>query len=226
MSRYCGPRIRLIRRLGKLPNLTTKVTKKKRTPGQHGKLLQFKNFRPSLSGDFRERLIEKQKLRYNYGITERQMIRYISEAKRRKGSTENNLIKLLELRLDTVIHRLGFAITLPAARQLVNHGHILVNEKKVKIPSFECKPIDYISVKDNKISRNLVLKNLHLISQLKKTKFKRKNLKFRNLGLKYRHLELLNTEKGKILAKIKALPKRYDIDLKINELKVVEYYSR
>jgi small subunit ribosomal protein S4 len=154
------------------------------------------------------------------------MIRYISEAKRRKGSTENNLIKLLELRLDTVIHRLGFAITLPAARQLVNHGHILVNEKKVKIPSFECKPIDYISVKDNKISRNLVLKNLHLISQLKKTKFKRKNLKFRNLGLKYRHLELLNTEKGKILAKIKALPKRYDIDLKINELKVVEYYSR
>lgn len=209
MSRYCGPRIRLIRRLGQLPNLTTKVTKRKKTPGQHGKLIETKKFRASLSDDFRERLLEKQKLRFNYGITEKQMINYISEAKRRNGSTELNLLQLLELRLDTIIYRLGFAITIPAARQLVNHGHIVVNDKKVTVPSFECKVIDVITVKNRKISQKLVDTNF----QLNKRK------------VNYKHLEIILVGGVKI-ATVLALPQRIDIDLKINELKVIEYYSR
>lgn len=209
MSRYCGPRIRIIRRLGQLPNLTTKVTKRKKTPGQHGKLIETKKFRASLSDDFRERLLEKQKLRYNYGITEKQMVNYISEAKRRKGSTELNLLQLLELRLDTIVYRLGFAITIPAARQLVNHGHIVVNDKKVTIPSFECRVIDVITIKNKKVSHQLIETNFNL------HKFKPN----------YKHLEIILVDGCKI-ARIVRLPERSDIDLKINELKVIEYYSR
>jgi small subunit ribosomal protein S4 len=209
MSRYCGPRVRLIRRLGPLPGLTTKRTQRKKTPGQHGKPLQTKKFRASLSDDFRERLIEKQKLRFVYGVTEKQMIKYISEAKRRKGSTEINLLQLLELRLDSILYRLGFAITRPAARQLINHGHILLNDKKVTIPSFECEINDFITIRNKESSKNLISTNLQ----------------YRRKQTKYRHLELLIINDVKI-GRIISLPQRSDIDLKIDELKVVEYYSR
>jgi len=209
MSRYCGPRIRLLRRLGQLPNLTTKTTKRKKTPGQHGKLMEIKKFRASLSDDFRERLLEKQKLRYNYGITEKQMVNYIFEAKRRNGSTELNLLRLLELRLDTIVYRLGFAITIPAARQLVNHGHIMVNDKKVTIPSFECRLIDVITVRNKQSSIKLV----------------NNNFKLYNSKTNYKHLEVIFVD-GLKIARIISFPRRSDIDLKINELKVIEYYSR
>jgi small subunit ribosomal protein S4 len=210
MSRYRGPRIRIIRRLGQLPGLTTKTTKQTKTPGQHGKKIEDTNSvnrRTSLSDDFRDQLLEKQKLRYNYGITEKQMVRYMSEAKRRKGSTEINLLKLLELRLDCIVFRLGFALTIPAARQLVNHGHIIVNEQTLTIPSFECKKNDIITVINKENSKKIVTTNLLRYQDDKSCS----------------HLELNKKElKGQILS----LPKRSDIDLNINELKVIEYYSR
>jgi len=210
MSRYRGPRIRIIRRLGQLPGLTTKTTKQTKTPGQHGKKREDTNSinrRTSLSDDFRDRLLEKQKLRYNYGLTEKQMVKYMREAKRRKGSTEINLLKLLELRLDCIVFRLGFALTIPGARQLVNHGHIVVNQQPLTIASFKCKKNDVITVTEKRNSQNVIRANL-LRQPPEKT---------------YGHLEIHPKElKGQILA----LPKRVDLDLQINELKVIEYYSR
>ena len=144
MVRYTGPRIRIIRRLGLLPGLTRKSTKNRtKTPGQHGKIMFTKTKRSSLSDDYRERLFEKQKLRSNYGVTEKQLISYFKEAKRKSGATGTVLLELLESRLDCVVYRLGFASTIPAARQIVNHGHILVNNKSLRIPSFICKKGQY-----------------------------------------------------------------------------------
>ena len=205
MSRYCGPRVRIIRRLGTLPGFTTKISKRKTTPGDHGKELKLKSRRSTLGDDYRERLVEKQKLRYNYGVTEKQMVKYMVEAKRRIGSTEINFLKLLELRLDCIVFRLGFARTIPEARQLINHGHIQINNKKITIPSFECKINDEISVTQKEVSKKIISKPLQL----------QKNSP--------EHL-LINKEN--LTGKILKAPNRANLDLEVNELKVVEYYSR
>lgn len=205
MSRYRGPRIRIIRRLGHLPGLTTKTTNRKKTPGDHGTEPRRGNTRLALSDDFRNRLIEKQKLRYNYGVSEKQLVKYVQEAKRRPGSTEDNLINLLEVRLDCILFRLGFAKTIPGARQLVNHGHIIVNNKKVKTPSFECKVNDIITVREKTASKNLVNCFLGLQPET------------------YPHLQV---KKEKLEGTIITLPKRKSLNLEIDELKVIEYYSR
>ena len=228
MVRYTGPRIRIIRRLGLLPGLTRKNTKNRtKTPGQHGKLIFTKTKRSSLSDDYKERLIEKQKLRFNYGVTEHQLISYFKEAKRKTGSTGTLLLELLEARLDCVVYRLGFATTIPSARQLVNHGHILVNNKKVNIPSFICKSGDVISIKDNANSKKIISENFESQQQKRKLiqrRMKRVNLtKSRFQTLLPNHLEINNeTLVGKFLSPVK----RKDVLLRINELKVVEYYSR
>jgi small subunit ribosomal protein S4 len=228
MARYIGPRIRIVRRLGLLPGLTRKNPKNRtKTPGQHGKILFTKSKRSSLSDDYRERLIEKQKLRFNYGITEKQLISYYKEAKRRKGSTGQLLLELLEARLDCVIYRLGFASTIPAARQIVNHGHILINNRLVNIPSFLCQKGDIISIKDKESSKKLVSSNFELQQQKRKLiqrRMKRVNLtKSRFHSLLPKHLEI-NTDLlgGKVIMAVK----RKDVLVRINELKVVEYYSR
>ena len=205
MSRYCGPRVRIIRRLGTLPGFTTKVSKRKTTPGDHGKELKSKSRRSTLGDDYRERLIEKQKLRYNYGITEKQMVKYMVEAKRRVGSTEINFLELLELRLDCIVFRLGFARTIPEARQLINHGHIQINNKKITIPSFECKINDEISVTQKETSKKIISKPVQL----------QKNTP-----------EHLLVNKAELTGKILKVPNRANLDLEVNELKVVEYYSR
>ena len=146
MARYLGPRLRIIRRLGNLPGLTAKVPMRNTLPGQHGR----KKKKPQKPREYKIRLMEKQKLRYNYGLTERQLQRYVREARRKKGPTAFFLMQLLEMRLDTIIFRLGFAPTIPAARQFVNHDHILVNNKKINIPSFQCQPNDIITVQNKK----------------------------------------------------------------------------
>merc|ERR1711937_883908 len=105
------------------------------------------------------RLTEKQKLKFNYGLTEKQLFRYVKEARRRKGVTGLILLQLLEMRLDTLCFTLGFAKSIAQARQLVNHGHILVNKKVVSIPSFQCRLNDIISIKDKSTSKNLVSNN-------------------------------------------------------------------
>ena len=157
MSRYRGPRVKISRRLGTLPGLTTKKSRKINRPGKDG------NANADTSKKLTEygiRLEEKQKLKFNYGLTESQLFRYIKEARRRNGVTGLILLQLLEMRLDTICYTLGFAKSIAQARQLVNHGHITVNKKVVSIPSFQCRPKDIIGIKEKTTSKNLVETNI------------------------------------------------------------------
>jgi small subunit ribosomal protein S4 len=228
MARYTGPKIKIVRRLGLLPGLTRKNSKNRtKTPGQHGKLIFSKSKRTSLSDDYRLRLLEKQKLRFNYGITEKQLVYYYNQAKKKKGSTGTLLLELLEARLDCIIYRLGFAPTIPAARQIVNHGHILVNSKLVNIPSFHGQSEDLISIKDRNSSKKLLTNNFEIQQQKRKLiqrRMKRVNLtKSRFHSLLPKHLEI---ESQNFIGKVLSPVKRKDVLIKINELKIVEYYSR
>lgn len=228
MVRYTGPRLKIIRRLGLLPGLSQKVVKNRlKSPGQHGRILMRKSRRSSLSDDYKERLIEKQKLRFNYGVTEKQLQAYYKSSKKKKGATGSILLKLLESRLDCLVFRLGFASTIPSARQLVNHGHIIVNNKVVSIPSFACYKHDIISVKNSERSKKLVSQNLEKEEEKRKLiekRMKRVNLKisrFKNLLPKHLTLDAQNL-KGEFKRRIK----RNDILIRVKDLKVVEYYSR
>lgn len=143
MSRYTGPRVKVMRALGvELPGLSTnKIERRPYRPGQHGQA------RRKLS-EYAVRLIEKQKLRLNYGVTERQLRGLMQEARASKETTGTKLIELLERRLDNVVFRAGFARTIPAARQLVNHGHILVGGRRVDIASFRVSRGQIVSVRE------------------------------------------------------------------------------
>lgn len=200
MSRYRGPKLRIIRRLGELPGLTQKICERNYPAGQHGpKKRMVKESQYALQ------LKEKQKLRFNYGLTERQLIRYVREAKRRKGSTGENLLQIIETRLDNIVFRLGFAKTIASARQLVNHGHISVNGRRVTIPSFLCSVNDTIEVREK--SRNFIQKS---VTQLT------------NQAVPIH----LDSNLDKLSGNVKDLAARDQIGIAINELLVVEYYSR
>lgn len=201
MSRYRGPKLRVIRRLGELPGLTSKITKRTNPPGEHGPSKK-KNSSPS---PYVTRLQEKQKLRFNYGISEKKLYSYVKEARSIKGATGLSLLKFLEMRLDNVIYRLGIALTISSARQFITHGHILVNSKKTNIPSFNCKVNDIISVKNKQKSIN----------------FARKDLRTSDLLGSY-----LDFDKKKLIGKVKTLVNREDLLLNVNELFIVEFYSR
>jgi len=153
------------------------------------------------------RLEEKQKLRFNYGISEKQLMNYVRQAKKIKGASGNILLQLLEMRLDNIIFRLGMASTIASARQIVTHKHILINGSCVSIPSYQCQPGDTISVKDSTASKQLITKNLELpaLSNIPQ------NLEF---------------DKKTLLAKVLGVIDREWIALKLNELFVIEYYSR
>ncbi|NBR72079.1 MAG: 30S ribosomal protein S4, partial [Proteobacteria bacterium] len=153
MSRYRGARLRVTRRLGDLPGLTRKSAKRAYPPGQHGQARRKRS-------EYAIRLEEKQKLRFNYGISERQLVRYVKKARAQEGSTGTNLLKLLEGRLDNVCFRLGLGPTIPGARQLVNHGHITVNGRVVDIPSYQCRAGDVVAVRETKPSKQLAENNL------------------------------------------------------------------
>ncbi|MGC4094403.1 MAG: 30S ribosomal protein S4 [Polyangiaceae bacterium] len=141
MSRYTGPRVRVLRKLGtELPGLTRKHNERRPyPPGQHGQA------RRKLS-EYGLRLIEKQKLRMNYGVSERQLVSLMKEARAGKGNTGERLLEFLERRLDNVVFRAGFARTIPAARQLVCHGHVLVDGHRVDIASFRVRVGQQISI--------------------------------------------------------------------------------
>ena len=204
MSRYRGPKLRITRRLGTLPGLTNKQSKKKDRPGQHGKKDDRNNKKVT---EYGLRLEEKQKLKFNYGITENQLFRYIKEARRRKGVTGLILLQLLEMRLDTICFTLGFAPTIASARQLVSHGHITLNGEILNIPSFQCRINDIVGIKQKLNSKNLVEENL------KKARFTDavSHLKF---------------DRSRNEAKVLNYCSRDDILLELNELLVIEYYSR
>nr|YP_010965020.1 ribosomal protein S4 [Vicia tibetica]WNM89923.1 ribosomal protein S4 [Vicia tibetica] len=195
MSRYRGPRFKKIRRLGDLPGLTSKLT------------VEREQSRYSKKSQYRIRLEEKQKLRFHYGLTERQLIKYVGIAGKAKGSTGQVLLQLLEMRLDNILFRLGMAATIPQARQLVNHRHILVNGRIVDIPSYRCKPEDIITAKDEQKSRTLIQNSLKSVP--------RKKLPT--------HLTLHALEYKGLVNQI--IDSKW-VGLKINELLVVEYYSR
>lgn len=141
MSRYTGPKLKVMRALGgELPGLSRKSLEHRNyPPGQHGQ----KNRRRS---DYAVRLAEKQKLRFNYGLTERQIQRLFKEAKSAKGPTGDKLIELLERRLDNLVFRAGFAPTAVAARQLVRHRHVVLNGRSVNIPSIRVNPGDTVAL--------------------------------------------------------------------------------
>ena len=206
MSRYRGPRLRIIRRLGKgvvLPGLTTKTSIKEQPPGKP----RTSDIKGQKATEYGIRLAEKQKLKYNYGLTEKQLFRYVKEARRRKGVTGLILLQLLEMRLDTLCFTLGFAKSIAQARQLVNHGHITVNKKVISIPSFQCRLNDVISVKEKSTSKNLVSNNL----KVNQRNGIPSNLEFNDSKLEATVLDYCD---------------RDDVQLQLNELLVVEYYSR
>jgi len=206
MSRYRGPRLRIIRRLGKsvvLPGLTTKTSIKEQPPGKP----RTSDMKGQKATEYGIRLTEKQKLKFNYGLTEKQLFRYVKEARRRKGVTGLILLQLLEMRLDTLCFTLGFAKSIAQARQLVNHGHITVNKKVIGIPSFQCRLNDVISVKEKSISKNLVSNNL----KANQRNGIPSNLEFNDSKLEATVLDYCD---------------RDDVQLQLNELLVVEYYSR
>ncbi|MBD3883763.1 30S ribosomal protein S4 [Phormidium tenue FACHB-886] len=200
MSRYRGPRLRVVRRLGELPGLSRKTPRRAYPPGQHGQARKKRS-------EYAVRLEEKQKLRFNYGVSERQLLRYVRKARRAAGSTGQVLLQLLEMRLDNTVFRLGMAPTVPGARQLVNHGHVTVNGRVVDIPSYQCKPGDVINVRDSDRSRSLV----------------ESNLQFPGLAHLPSHLEF---DKAKLQGKVNSVVEREWVALQVNELLVVEYYSR
>jgi small subunit ribosomal protein S4 len=144
MSRLRGPRLKIMRALGvELPGLSRKsIEKRPHPPGQHGPQARKRTNR----SDYSLRLREKQKVRFNYGLSERQLRGLVEDATRLKGNTGVVLIQLLERRLDNVVFRAGFSRTIPGARQLVSHGHIQVNGRTVDRPSFRLKRGDIISV--------------------------------------------------------------------------------
>ena len=171
--------------------------------------------------------LKNKKLRFNYGVSEKQLIAYYKEAKRLPGATGTLLLQLLESRLDCVVYRLGFASTIPAARQIVSHGHVLVNNKKIDVAGFLCKKGDVITIKDKEKSKQLISSNLETQQQkrtLIQRRMKRINLtKSRFHSLLPKHLEV-NVEN--LTGKFISLVKRKDVLVRINELKVIEYYSK
>jgi len=154
MANYLGPKVKLSRRVGvPIADIPKHAQRQLTPPGMHG-------YRGRRLRDFGVRLNEKQKLRYHYNVMEKPFRRYLDEANRLKGNTGDNLLVLLERRLDNVIRRLGYARTIWAARQFVAHGHVRVNGRKTDRPSFAVKVGDVIEIKDNDKSKRLVRENL------------------------------------------------------------------
>jgi small subunit ribosomal protein S4 len=204
MSRYRGPKLKISRRLGTLPGLTTKKSRKINRPGKDGNANADTNKKLT---EYGVRLEEKQKLKFNYGLTETQLFRYVKEARRRQGVTGLVLLQLLEMRLDTLCFTLGFAKSIPQARQLVNHGHITVNKKVVSIPSFQCRLNDSISIKEKSSSKILIENNI-------------KNNQVTNIPA---HLKF---DSSNLEATVLDYCDRDDVALSLDELLVIEYYSR
>ncbi len=201
MARYTGPRTKVSRRARQLldENKAKYFDRRPYPPGEHGR------------GRIREsqyliQLREKQKLRFMYGVLEKQFRRYYKEAARQSGITGTNLLVILETRLDNVVYRSGLARTRPQARQLVNHGHFLVNGKRVDIPSYQVRAGDVVTVKERSLE---ILPILHAVDTGDRTV-----------------PEWLDVETDERKITIKDLPSREQIDTEIQEQLIVELYSK
>jgi small subunit ribosomal protein S4 len=199
MARYTGPRWKLSRRLGiSLSGTGKELSKRPFPPGQHG------NTRKKLS-EYGLQLQEKQKLRFMYGLGEKQFRNLFKRAGKMKGIHGENFMKLLECRLDNLVYRLGFARTRAQARQLVVHGHITVNGQKVDRPSFQVKIGDVISLREKSRNLKIIKESLEERSYLP---------------------EYLSFDEGKMEGTLTRLPERTEMPSEINETLIVEFYSR
>lgn len=203
MARYTGPREKIARRFGiALFGPSKALELRNFPPGQHG----VRNARRKVS-EYGVALIEKQKLRFQYGVLEKQFRRFFAEAQRRKGVTGEILLQMLEFRLDNVVYRMGFANTRFASRQLVSHRHITVNGRIVNIASYQVKPGDKIGVKDSPRSLQLVGR-------------------FLEMSLGNPTPDWMTVDRDNLTAVINRAPIRDEINPIANEQLVVELYSR
>lgn len=200
MSRYTGSTYRKSRRLGfSILESGKELAKKPYAPGQHGQK------RSKKLSNYGLQLQEKQKVRFMYGLGEKQFRKTFDEANKLKGVLGENFLKLLESRLDNLVYRIGFANTRKAARQLVNHGHITVNGSKVDIASYRCKPGDAIAIKEK--SKDLLVVKVSLESLLNRVEF-------------------VTYDESKMAGTFVRLPERSELNNEIDESFIVEFYNR
>ena len=198
MARYTGPAYKKARRVGfSISENGKDIARRPYGPGQHGA------DRKGKQSDYGVQLKKKQKLRFLYGLNEKQFRKTFNEAGKLKGIHGENFMKLLESRLDNLVYRIGFASTRRAARQLVNHGHILVNGKKVDIPSYRVKPGDTISLKHPEL---VVVKE--------------------SLEKVVNRVEYVTFDANKMEAVYVRYPERSELTSEINESLIVEFYNR
>ena len=197
MARYTGPKVKLSRRVGvPIADIPKHTGKELTLPGMHG-------YRGKRNTEYGVRLTEKQKLRYHYGILEKQFRRALAAAKKSKGNTTNSLLQALEMRLDNVIRRLGVSRTIWASRQIVSHGHVLVNGHKVDIASYAVKPGDVITFKE-KIGKVL-----------------RESMES-NAG--HNVPGWLDWNPAQLIAKVNAAPTPEDVPFEVNMNLIIEFY--
>ena len=200
MSRFTGSEYKRSRAVGISTTETGReLAKRPNRPGQHGA-----DRRGKLS-DYGRQLKEKQKVRFMYGLSERQLRKTFDEAGKMKGIHGTNFLRLLESRLDNIAFRIGFAATRRGARQLVNHVHVTVNGKKVDIPSYRCKPGDVISLKEKDMNLKVVNESLEKVSK---------------------RVEFINYDENKKAATYVRYPERNELNADIDEAAIVEFYNK
>ena len=200
MARYTGPMYKKSRRFGfSILENGKELAKRPYAPGDHG---QDRRRKPSNYGI---QLQEKQKVKFMYGLSEKQLHKLFEKALKMKGVNGENLLKLLESRLDNLVYRIGFATTRKGARQLVNHGHITVNGKKVDIPSYHVKPGDVIGLKEKDKELKIVKTSLEALNS---------------------RVEYVSFDEKKMEGTLVRLPERSELNADIDEALVIEYYNR
>lgn len=200
MSRYTGPSYKKARRVGFSISETGKeLARRPYGPGQHG------NARKGKLSDYGIQLKEKQKVRFMYGLNEKQFRKTFNEAAKMAGIHGENFLKLLESRLDNIVYRMGFSTTRRGARQIVNHGHITVNGKKVDIPSYRCKPGDVIAVKENSKDHKAIKESLEKVTK---------------------RVEFVTFDENKLSGTYVRHPERNELNIDINEALIVEFYNK
>ena len=200
MSRYTGSSYKQARRVGmSLLENGKEIARRPYGPGQHGA------DRKGKLSDYGTQLTEKQKVRFMYGLNERQFHKTFVEASKMQGIHGENFLKLLESRLDNLVYRLGFASTRRGARQFVNHGHVLVNGNKVDIPSYRCKPGDVISLREKSRDLKIVKESLEKVVS---------------------RVEYVTFDANKLEGTFVRLPERRELNADIDESMIVEFYNR
>ncbi|MCI8346866.1 MAG: 30S ribosomal protein S4 [Bacilli bacterium] len=200
MSRYTGSEFKRARRVGfSLSETGKELARRPYGPGQHG------NARKGKLSDYGVQLKEKQKVRFMYGLSEKQFRKTFDEAAKIKGIHGTNFLRLLESRLDNLVYRIGFASTRRGARQLVNHGHVTVNGEKVDIPSYRVKIGDIISLKDKDKELKVVTESLSKVN---------------------RRVEFISYDEKKLEGTYVRFPERNELNADINESLIVEFYNK